>query len=155
MRLPCLVSVCSRLCRAFVRRAMEFLSRMGGRKADCPLSSSRKFDWVEQVWPADMKKPGEYPRVQKYCLMSVERSWTVRLFLSPSPFSFQLTLLPRRTGTSTSPVPPSSTTSSAAARRSTSSVQRRRTCRLTSGGAGRARCRRVAGWGIRLIRCMS
>jgi hypothetical protein len=47
-------------------------------------SSSRKLDWVEQVWPADMKKPGEYPRVQKYCLMSVERSWTVRPPLSLS-----------------------------------------------------------------------
>ncbi|GAA6024700.1 hypothetical protein JCM10207_009224 [Rhodosporidiobolus poonsookiae] len=38
----------------------------------------RKLDWVESVWPADMKRPGsgEYPRVQKYCLMSVERCWT-------------------------------------------------------------------------------
>ncbi|GAA5824383.1 hypothetical protein JCM11251_000399 [Rhodosporidiobolus azoricus] len=38
----------------------------------------RSLDWVDQCWPADMKTPGsgEYPRVQKYCLMSVERCWT-------------------------------------------------------------------------------
>jgi F-box/leucine-rich repeat protein 10/11 len=38
----------------------------------------RKLDWVDTIWPEDMKVPGEYPRVQKYCLMSVERCWTVR-----------------------------------------------------------------------------
>ncbi|BGP49253.1 JmjC domain-containing histone demethylation protein 1 [Rhodotorula kratochvilovae] len=36
----------------------------------------RKLDWVDTVWPADMKVPGQYPRVQKYCLMSVEKCWT-------------------------------------------------------------------------------
>ncbi|GAA6040064.1 hypothetical protein JCM8097_004762 [Rhodosporidiobolus ruineniae] len=36
----------------------------------------RKLDWVDNVWPSDMKEPGTYPRVQKYCLMSVERCWT-------------------------------------------------------------------------------
>ncbi|GAA5889444.1 hypothetical protein JCM5296_006363 [Sporobolomyces johnsonii] len=36
----------------------------------------RKLDWVDNVWPNDMKQPGTYPRVQKYCLMSVERCWT-------------------------------------------------------------------------------
>ncbi|BGP57963.1 JmjC domain-containing histone demethylation protein 1 [Rhodotorula sphaerocarpa] len=36
----------------------------------------RYLDWVESIWPSDMKAPGEYPRVQKYCLMSVERCWT-------------------------------------------------------------------------------
>ncbi|GAA5881716.1 hypothetical protein JCM3774_005966 [Rhodotorula dairenensis] len=36
----------------------------------------RQLDWVDTVWPEDMKIPGEYPRVQKYCLMSVERCWT-------------------------------------------------------------------------------
>lgn len=37
----------------------------------------RQLDWVDTIWPEDMKVPGEYPRVQKYCLMSVERCWTV------------------------------------------------------------------------------
>lgn len=37
----------------------------------------RKLDWVDNVWPEDMKLPGQYPRVQKYCLMSVARCWTV------------------------------------------------------------------------------
>ncbi|BGP25559.1 JmjC domain-containing histone demethylation protein 1 [Rhodotorula toruloides] len=36
----------------------------------------RQLDWVDNVWPDDMKIPGQYPRVQKYCLMSVERCWT-------------------------------------------------------------------------------
>ncbi|GAA5936996.1 hypothetical protein JCM3775_001921 [Rhodotorula graminis] len=36
----------------------------------------RKLDWVDTVWPEDMKVPGQYPRVQKYCLMSVSRCWT-------------------------------------------------------------------------------
>ncbi|GAA6007354.1 [Histone H3]-lysine-36 demethylase [Rhodotorula paludigena] len=36
----------------------------------------RKLDWVDNVWPNDMKVPGQYPRVQKYCLMSVEKCWT-------------------------------------------------------------------------------
>ncbi|GAA5955986.1 hypothetical protein JCM21900_002639 [Sporobolomyces salmonicolor] len=36
----------------------------------------RKLDWVDTVWPNDMRQPGTYPRVQKYCLMSVERCWT-------------------------------------------------------------------------------
>ncbi|GAA6059125.1 hypothetical protein JCM10212_003872 [Sporobolomyces blumeae] len=36
----------------------------------------RKLDWVDNVWPQEMKTPGNYPRVQKYCLMSVERCWT-------------------------------------------------------------------------------
>ena len=42
----------------------------------------RQLDWVEQIWPKDLKKPDTYPRVQKYCLMSVENCWTVRSFLS-------------------------------------------------------------------------
>ncbi|GAA5871428.1 hypothetical protein JCM16303_000751 [Sporobolomyces ruberrimus] len=36
----------------------------------------RNLDWVDTVWPEDMKQPGQYPRVQKYCLMSVEKCWT-------------------------------------------------------------------------------
>ncbi|GAA5935515.1 [Histone H3]-lysine-36 demethylase [Sporobolomyces koalae] len=36
----------------------------------------RKLDWVETVWPNDLKIPGQFPQVQKYCLMSVERCWT-------------------------------------------------------------------------------
>ncbi|BGP17296.1 JmjC domain-containing histone demethylation protein 1 [Rhodosporidiobolus nylandii] len=46
-----------------------------GRRVEAP-AVVRKLDWVDTVWPADMKQPGEYPRVQKYCLMSVERCWT-------------------------------------------------------------------------------
>ncbi|KAM0789651.1 hypothetical protein ACM66B_000453 [Microbotryomycetes sp. NB124-2] len=36
----------------------------------------RNMDWVETVWPADLKGTGQYPKVQKYCLMSVKRCWT-------------------------------------------------------------------------------
>ncbi|GAA5981483.1 hypothetical protein JCM11641_004778 [Rhodosporidiobolus odoratus] len=46
-----------------------------GRRIKVP-EVVRKIDWVDNVWPSDMKKQGEYPRVQKYCLMSVERCWT-------------------------------------------------------------------------------
>ncbi|GAA5971134.1 hypothetical protein JCM3765_004702 [Sporobolomyces pararoseus] len=36
----------------------------------------RNLDWVDTIWPDDMKLPGQFPRVQKYCLMSVEKCWT-------------------------------------------------------------------------------
>ncbi|KAI5481779.1 PHD finger protein 8 [Pseudohyphozyma bogoriensis] len=36
----------------------------------------RTMDWVDNIWPKHLKKPGQYPRVQKYCLMSVKRCWT-------------------------------------------------------------------------------
>ncbi|GAA5909279.1 [Histone H3]-lysine-36 demethylase [Sporobolomyces salmoneus] len=36
----------------------------------------RNLDWVDTIWPDDMKQPGQFPRVQKYCLMSVEKCWT-------------------------------------------------------------------------------
>ncbi|KAJ3292096.1 JmjC domain-containing histone demethylation protein 1 [Borealophlyctis nickersoniae] len=35
----------------------------------------RDLDWIDTVWPADVKTK-EYPRVQLYCLMSVEDSYT-------------------------------------------------------------------------------
>ncbi|GAA5916341.1 hypothetical protein JCM6882_000857, partial [Rhodosporidiobolus microsporus] len=46
-----------------------------GRMVEAP-EVVRSLDWVDNCWPTDMKGPGEYPRVQKYCLMSVERCWT-------------------------------------------------------------------------------
>jgi F-box/leucine-rich repeat protein 10/11 len=39
----------------------------------------RELDWVENFWPANKKGKGhQYPKVQLYCLMGVERAWTVR-----------------------------------------------------------------------------
>lgn len=39
----------------------------------------RLLDWVDNVWPDELKVEGSgaYPKVQKYCLMSVARCWTV------------------------------------------------------------------------------
>ncbi|KAG0150423.1 hypothetical protein CROQUDRAFT_196962 [Cronartium quercuum f. sp. fusiforme G11] len=38
----------------------------------------REMDWVETIWPQDVRVAGSkaYPKVQKYCLMSVARCWT-------------------------------------------------------------------------------
>lgn len=43
----------------------------------------RDVDWVERYWPKDLRNVGEYPTVQKYCLMSVAKCWTVRCSLLP------------------------------------------------------------------------
>lgn len=50
----------------------------------------REMDWVETIWPQDMRVAGSrtYPKVQKYCLMSVARCWTVR-DLCPSAIGFK------------------------------------------------------------------
>ncbi|KAK4695214.1 hypothetical protein P7C70_g8595, partial [Phenoliferia sp. Uapishka_3] len=51
----------------------------------------RDLDWVEQIWPKELKKPDTYPRVQKYCLMSVANCWTILrggkvfYFIRPTP----------------------------------------------------------------------
>ncbi len=37
----------------------------------------REIDWVEKFWPPNKKIPGQYPKVQLYCLMSVAQCWTV------------------------------------------------------------------------------
>lgn len=39
----------------------------------------KDFDWVHTIWPSHLRAPGsgKYPQVQKYCLMSVARCWTV------------------------------------------------------------------------------
>lgn len=39
----------------------------------------REMDWVDTIWPEELKVEGSgmYPKVQKYCLMSVARCWTV------------------------------------------------------------------------------
>ncbi|WAQ87237.1 hypothetical protein PtA15_8A139 [Puccinia triticina] len=36
------------------------------------------LDWVSTIWPSHLRKlgSGTYPKVQKYCLMSVARCWT-------------------------------------------------------------------------------
>ncbi|UYV67134.1 KDM2A [Cordylochernes scorpioides] len=36
----------------------------------------RRLDWVDIMWPAELKSQGDYPRVQKYCLMSTKGSYT-------------------------------------------------------------------------------
>ncbi|KAI8453946.1 hypothetical protein BY996DRAFT_6414297 [Phakopsora pachyrhizi] len=38
----------------------------------------RQMDWVQTIWPDELKVHGSlnYPKVQKYCLMSVARCWT-------------------------------------------------------------------------------
>lgn len=45
----------------------------------------REMDWVDTIWPEELKVEGSgtYPKVQKYCLMSVARCWTVCRLLSP------------------------------------------------------------------------
>ncbi|BGP71350.1 JmjC domain-containing histone demethylation protein 1 [Rhodotorula toruloides] len=55
--------------------SLEVSESQLGRMVKAP-ELVRKLDWVDNVWPDDMKIPGQYPRVQKYCLMSVERCWT-------------------------------------------------------------------------------
>ncbi|ORX61871.1 Clavaminate synthase-like protein [Hesseltinella vesiculosa] len=35
----------------------------------------RDMDWIDQVWPAELK-PKEYPKVQLYCLMGTQDSYT-------------------------------------------------------------------------------
>lgn len=37
----------------------------------------RDIDWVNQFWPTNRKGKGQFPKVQFYCLMSVENAWTV------------------------------------------------------------------------------
>jgi hypothetical protein len=37
----------------------------------------REIDWVEKFWPPNKRTPGQYPKVQLYCLMSVAQCWTV------------------------------------------------------------------------------
>jgi hypothetical protein len=36
----------------------------------------RQIDWIDQVWPIDRVMKGDYPRVQKYCLISMAGSYT-------------------------------------------------------------------------------
>ncbi|TPX67647.1 hypothetical protein SpCBS45565_g03619 [Spizellomyces sp. 'palustris'] len=36
----------------------------------------RELDWIDNVWPADLKAKDDYPHVQLYCLMSVKDSYT-------------------------------------------------------------------------------
>ncbi|KAJ1979864.1 JmjC domain-containing histone demethylation protein 1 [Dimargaris xerosporica] len=50
---------------------------------DTPLTSHiqrpkvvREIDWINTVWPTELKNQGEYPKVQHYCLMSVRDSYT-------------------------------------------------------------------------------
>ena len=52
----------------------------------CPILSLIQLDWVDTVWPPDMKATHKdatnnlltmkYPKVQKYCLMSVRGCYT-------------------------------------------------------------------------------
>lgn len=36
----------------------------------------RQLDWIDHVWPKELKENSEFPRVQLYCLMSVKNSFT-------------------------------------------------------------------------------
>lgn len=36
----------------------------------------RQIDWIDNIWPGFRRSIGEYPAIQKYCLMSVAGSWT-------------------------------------------------------------------------------
>jgi hypothetical protein len=47
-----------------------------------PPSVVAELDWVDKFWPQDQRAPWEYPKVQKYCLMSVAKCWTVRGLLA-------------------------------------------------------------------------
>ena len=50
----------------------------------------RQMDWIDKVWPRHLKEMQVeatnsiddmmYPKVQKYCLMSVQGCWTGELF---------------------------------------------------------------------------
>lgn len=77
--------------------------------SESPLSSKviapaivRKLDWVDTIWPENMKGVGEYPRVQKYCLMSVARCWTVSCLCSLG-VSFSVDLCADRASASSLP----------------------------------------------------
>ena len=37
--------------------------------------SNRELDWIENFWPEDLRRK-EFPKVQLYCLMSVNNSFT-------------------------------------------------------------------------------
>ena len=37
----------------------------------------RQLDWAECAWPEALHRKGDFPRAQRYCLMSTEGSWTV------------------------------------------------------------------------------
>lgn len=36
----------------------------------------REIDWIDQIWPISRRAIGDYPRVQKYCLISQAKSYT-------------------------------------------------------------------------------
>lgn len=40
-----------------------------------------QIDWIDTVWPKELKESMEYPRVQLYCLMSVKDSYTEYVYL--------------------------------------------------------------------------
>ena len=36
----------------------------------------RQLDWIDILWPLDRRSRGDYPQVQKYCLISMEGAYT-------------------------------------------------------------------------------
>lgn len=36
----------------------------------------REMDWLSNIWPSELRDIGDYPKVSKYCLMSVSKCWT-------------------------------------------------------------------------------
>ncbi|KAK4054293.1 JmjC domain-containing histone demethylation protein 1 [Microbotryomycetes sp. JL221] len=55
--------------------SLEISETPFGDMVDAP-TFVKNMDWVETVWPPHLKSSGQYPKVQKYCLMSVKRCWT-------------------------------------------------------------------------------
>ncbi|KAM0748242.1 Clavaminate synthase-like protein, partial [Meredithblackwellia eburnea MCA 4105] len=55
--------------------SLEISSSPFSKQVEAP-SLVKQLDWVENVWPNDLKLPQAYPTVQKYCLMSVKGCWT-------------------------------------------------------------------------------
>ncbi|KAI8814877.1 hypothetical protein BJ742DRAFT_784730 [Cladochytrium replicatum] len=55
--------------------SLEFSDTALGKQVVRP-KFVRDVDWIDNVWPAEMKARKEYPKVQLYCLMSVKDSYT-------------------------------------------------------------------------------
>ncbi|GAA99737.1 uncharacterized protein L969DRAFT_89590 [Mixia osmundae IAM 14324] len=63
--------------RAKIRNVISLeVSHTALGKSIVPPKVVRELDWVMNVWPKDKRAHGDYPKVQKYCLMSVQKCWT-------------------------------------------------------------------------------
>lgn len=55
--------------------SLEFSNTALGQKARSP-AFVRELDWIDNVWPVERRKAGDYPRVQYYCLTSAAECFT-------------------------------------------------------------------------------